>query len=208
MSVATLSRIRRSLEGCRPRLSLGISLFEEGFSLDLFGFLIALPFLYRWAYDPYEIMESWRVYYFERSVSFCWGRKHKSFRMPWSYEHIKCEVLRPDCSWVPYVASYERGKTQDGRKVEEFPYRYVLESGEVQERTAKVYVERREWRQLWLRWCPLFAHKSQSIDVSFSDEVGERTGSWKGGCIGCGWEMKRGETPEQSLRRMEKERKF
>jgi len=44
--------------------------------------------------------------------------------------------------------------------------------------------------------------------VKFSDEVGERTGSWKGGVIGTGSEMRPGESPEQCLRRMERERKF
>ena len=41
-------RITRSLEGCRFKLSLGLLMFEDGFSLDLFGFLIALPFLDRY----------------------------------------------------------------------------------------------------------------------------------------------------------------
>ncbi len=33
-------------------------------------------------------------------------------------------------------------------------------------------------------------------------------GSWKGGVLGCGYEMKPGETPKQTLRRMERERVF
>lgn len=49
---------------------------------------------------------------------------------------------------------------------------------------------------------------SRSIDVEFNAEVGERTGSWKGGCIGCGYQMNPNETPLQALRRMEAERKF
>lgn len=200
-------RILRSLEGCRLRLSFGLDLFEEGYCLDFFGFLISLPFLDRWAYDPFEIMESWGFCFYERSIHFNWGRKCKVVRLPWDWEHIKCEVLRPDGTWVPYVGSWE-DKEPDGRLEETFPYRYVLDSGEVQNRIATVYVERREWRRRWMRWCPWFAKKAQSIDVSFSDEVGERTGSWKGGTIGCGWTMLPGETAEQTLRRMERERKF
>lgn len=200
-------RIRRSLRGCRFNRSLRLCLFEEGFCLDLFGFLIALPFLDRYRYEPHEIMESWGVYYHERSVWFCWGRNLKSFDMPWSLEHIRHEVMRPDGTWVPFVGSYE-DKEPDGRWTGVFPYFYILRSGEVQNRTATVYVERIEWRQRWLKWCPLFALRRQSIDVSFNDEVGERSGSWKGGTIGCGYDMKRGETAEQTLRRMELERKF
>lgn len=201
------SRVRRSLEGCSFKLSFGLDLFEEGFCLDLFGFLIALPFLDKWAYEPHEIMESWGIAYFERSVNLKWGRRYKSIYMPWMYNHVKCEVLRPDGTWVKEVPCYSSGNP-DGRQKLVFSYSYTLRSGEVQHRNATVYIERREWRQKWLMWCPLFAKKQQSIDVSFDGEVGERTGSWKGGCIGCGYTMLPGETAETTLRRMERERVF
>src|SRR5690606_30951332 len=90
----------------------------------------------------------------------------------------------------------------------EYPYRYVLRSGEIQERTATVTVREYEHRRRWLRWTRLGARIGRSIDVKFSDEVGERTGSWKGGCVGCGYDLLPGETPELALRRMERERKF
>lgn len=208
LSSSTVRRFKRGLEGCRPKLSLRLCLFQDGFLFDVFGFLVVLPFLDRYARMPHEIMESWGVYYFERSIWFCWGDRSKSFRMPWDMEHIKCEVQRPDGSWVPYVASYETDKEPDGRWEETYPYHYRLESGDVQERNATVYVERREWRQRWLKWCPWFVKRRQSIDVRFDDEVGEGTGSWKGGCIGCGYDMKPGEKPLDTLRRMESERKF
>lgn len=44
--------------------------------------------------------------------------------------------------------------------------------------------------------------------VEFDDEVGERTGSWKGGCTGCSYEWERNETMLSALRRMEATRKF
>lgn len=103
--------------------------------------------------------------------------------MPWSWKHRLHEVLG---------------------EPEQHPYRYVLRSGEVQERTATIRPERRIWTRAWLPW----KRESRSIDIEFSEEVGERSGSWKGGCIGCGYEMRTGETPLQTLRRMEQERKF
>ena len=121
---------------------------------------------------------------------------------------VRHEVLRPDGSWVPFVGSWERDKEPDGKLVSEFPYRYMLGSGEVQNRTAKVYTERRVRRQHWLKWTSRFDRTRYAIDVQFSDEVGEGTGSWKGGCVGCGYELHPGETPELCLRRMERERKF
>jgi hypothetical protein len=209
-----MQRIRRSLEGCTPKPSLRLDLFEDCFCLDLFGFLIALPFMDRWRREPREMMESWGVYlngtqcqWKWDSIVWCWGDYTKFFHMPWEWKHYKTEVRRADGSWAKRVQSYEVGEP-DQRKVFEFPYRYMLRNGEVQERTATVFVERMEWRRKWTYRIPLFAMKRQSIEVEFSAEVGERTSSWKGGCIGCGYEMKPGETAEQTLRRMELEREF
>ena len=47
-----------------------------------------------------------------------------------------------------------------------------------------------------------------NIDVQFDGEVGERSGSWKGGTVGCGYDKLPHESIEQCLRRMEKEREF
>lgn len=152
-----------------------------------------------------------------------WWVRGVSFNLnPFEWRHIAHEVRCADGSWVPYVGSWEvgqlrtvndngatmGGKEPDGREMFEFPYRYVLKNGTAQERTAAVYVERREWRALCLRWTTLFAKRRQCIDIAFSDEVGERSGSWKGGCTGCGYDLLPNETAEQCLRRMERERKF
>ena len=125
--------------------------------------------------------------------------------------HQRHEVRRPDWTWVPAVGSWEigrYGKVPDGREMLTFPYTYVLKNGTVQKRTATVSVERRAWRPRAFQWTPLFEKSRTSIDVTFDDEVGEKSGSWKGGCIGCGYEMEARETAEQCLRRMERERKF
>lgn len=85
------------------------------------------------------------------------------------------------------------------------PYRYTLRSGQVQERTATCTIEKRKWHR---KWFPFLTRTSQVIDIEFSDEVGERSGSWKGGTIGCSYEMRPDDTIESCLRRMESERKF
>lgn len=111
------------------------------------------------------------------------GDPMKILPMPWQWRHREHKVLGEPVNYA---------------------YRYELRSGEVQERIAAVKVETRLWTRPWLPWRRL----SKSIDVTFNGEVGERSGSWKGGCIGCGYEMKRGETAVQTLRRMERERTF
>lgn len=203
-------RIRRSLRGCSLKPSLRLDLFEEEFCLDLFGFLIALPFLDRWRYEPHEIMESWGVYYFERAVWLCWGRHSKAIHMPWDYTHIRTDVLRPDGTWTKQIQSYELnpGQEPDGRQQWVMPFSYTLKSGEVQNRTATFYAERLEWRWKCLRWCPLFAKVRTSIWIEFDGEVGERTGSWKGGTVGCGTDIKQGESPVDAYHRMCRERVF
>lgn len=202
-------RLKRSLEGCRLKMCLQLIMFEEQFCLSLFGLLIPVPWLDHRVRMPRGdcMIERWGVYFDPDSIVFCWGDKSKRFWFPWMWDHCKTEVMRPDGSWAPYVASYDEGREPDGRLTEHHPYTYVLKSGEVQSRTATVHAERRTWRWRMFPWLP-FRKVRQSIDVNFDNEVGERTGSWKGGCIGCGWDMKPGETLLQTLRRMEAERTF
>ncbi len=205
----------------RFSFALELCLFEQGYSLQVaipwLRAYISLPFLRRWTRDPHEIMESWGFSYTsDCGLHLHWGRRYKIFEMPWrQWEQVSHDVLRPDGSWVPFVGCWEEkqdhrpgGKEPDGRHVETYPYRYMLRDGEVQERTATVSAERRVRRLKWLRWTSIFQRVCHSIDVKFSDEVGDESGSWKGGCVGCGWELKPDETIAHCLSRMERERRF
>lgn len=160
--------------------------------------------------EPYmRETQAWGFLTFDRGIHFHWNEAFARWDYPFfTAVHQRHEVRRADGSWVPFVGCWESNKMADRREVFTFPYTYVLKSGVIQERTATVFVERRAWRPKWLTWTGCFEKVRQSIDVHFSDEVGERSGSWKGGCIGCGWEMNPGESPEQTLRRMERERVF
>lgn len=198
--------------------------------LDVF---LYLPFPRRRILDcegraAYGERERWGVMaHFERempNVFFHWGMRCKIWDFPFfNHIHQRHEVQRPDGSWAPFVGSWEEKhpgdesvttwngkplKDPDGRHIEALPYRYVLRGGDVQTVTAACYVERMAWRPKWLTWTRLFEWERRSLGITFSDEVGERAGSWKGGCTGCGWEMLPNETIEQALRRMEAERKF
>lgn len=87
---------------------------------------------------------------------------------------------------------------------ESYPFTYVLESGESQYRTATITPEVREWRRPWLPSRKI----REEIKIEFSGEVGEETGSWKGGAVGCGTEVLPGETPLDALRRFERTAKL
>src|SRR6185312_124608 len=192
-----------------------LCMFSETFSLQLqipgIRTFIHLPMLQRWHREPHEIMESWGIESCDNTIHFKWGRHYSILHIPWSdWVQVAHEVRRPDGSWVPFVGSWEEGrngKEPDGRLYETYYYKYVLRSGEVQHRTATISTERRTRKLRWFQWLP-YAKVTHSIDVRFSDEVGERSGSWKGGTIGCGYELRPDETPRECLRRMERDRRF
>ncbi len=153
--------------------------------------------------------QNWGFTLSDDALHLRWNEHSKVWWLPWLYKiHQRHEVRRADGSWVPFVGSWENDKQPDGRDRYIYPYRYVLKNGTVQDRLAAIFIERRAWRPKWFAWTKLFENERQSIDVQFDDEVGERSGSWKGGCTGCGWEMLPCESPEQTLRRMERERVF
>lgn len=127
--------------------------------------------------------------FFADGLQVFWGKRRTEcgkdpmtiIGMPWRWHHRLHEVL---------------GEPED------HPFRYVLKSGEVQDRIATIKPERRVWTRRWLPW----KQESRYIDITFSDEVGERSGSWKGGVIGMSFDMRPGERPVDTLRRMAHER--
>lgn len=156
-----------------------------------------------------------------------WGEGCKILHWPWSWQWVRSSKMMKDGSWLHELASKPRQDfpnypiahseyrqylpIDDLKKLmwqESYPYRYVLRSGEIQERTATLRVEEREWRWRAFQWLPFPRHIQRTIDIEFNDEVGERTGSWKGGTIGCSYELRPQEMPVEALRRMEAERVF
>ncbi len=144
-----------------------------------------------------------------------WGETTTCFHMPWEWECYRTSCLRKDGTWEHDMKKdkgsksfWDKDKWRTILWGETYPYTYVLKSGTVQERLATLRVEEREWRWKSLMWFPYINITRKTIAVDFNDEVGEGTGSWKGGTLGCSYQMRHGELPEQTLRRMEKERKF
>lgn len=138
----------------------------------------------------------------EYGLTFHWGLRRKSFDWPGTLVTVEYEQQLPDESWRSVFDHSVKPYAED------HPYTYILRNGEVQARTATVTKRRHVLNRRWLRRIGWPNHIRESIDVTFSGEVGERSGSWKGGTIGCGYDLKPGETMKQSLRRMESERKF
>lgn len=187
-------------------------------SLLFFHLVIKLPFRNSWANEC--DCPKWGIAYHGQTLwiyrggkgNMNGGSKWWTIKMPWIYEWVRTSYLRKDGSWEHELKGDKRMLHRDSWKdlwwSETHPYTYTLKSGEVQKREATITVEEREWRWHWLKWLGYPRSIQTTIAVEFNDEVGERTGSWKGGTIGCGYELKRWESPLECLRRMERERKF
>lgn len=172
---------------------------------------------------------------FGASVHLNWGHRVKIVDPFWQRRYLFREFLAHDGHWLPHddqARTWAPGEGVEPHKIE-LPYHYLLSCGEVQHVTATVTRERswtvwkwfgesthpralghvarprRAWLSDWLRQMQKRLNRpSDYIEVAFSDEVGERAGSWKGGCVGCSYEMKPGETPRHTLQRMQAERRF
>ena len=101
----------------------------------------------------------------------------------------------------PYISYY------DDERVNKHYTKYI-DSYDGSEIDCVYWKESREWRPKWLTWTSWFADKREYIEVDFKQEVGRRKGSWKGGVMGCSYDLLPGETPEECIRRMEKEKDF
>lgn len=198
-----------------------------GFSLHLLFFSIYLVSPWkRKKIDWQEHYLSWGFTGFgtgtgPHSIHFNWGRRCKVVNMPWHSCHYETLYFTKR-GWVehewrkvrhlPDADRVEFGTYPKDLIQETHPYKYLLRNGTFQNRTATIHVSEMSWRQWWLmwlpRWFPGITRRRRSISVEFNEEVGERSGSWKGGCTGCGYEMRPGEMPQHTLKRMEHERVF
>jgi len=148
------------------------------------------------------------------SFWWCWDMKVYCFHMPWSLDWVRTSVLKVDNTWEHEGRKFGGSKDfwndewKNVIKYESYPYTYTLNNGVVQNRIATIHTVEREWRPRWFKWTSLFKTTHKSISIDFNEEVGERTGSWKGGVMGCSNDLLKGETPLDSLRRMEQTRKF
>lgn len=135
-----------------------------------------------------------------------WWTWHISFI---TKEWYRTSILLKDDTWEHERKGDKKNFYQDEWKSKQKSWTYDYTDnfdGEVIPTT--IYVDEREWRPKGLMWTSLFAKSRRTIDIHFSKEVGKEKGSWKGGCLGCGYELLPNESPLDCLKRMEKQRKF
>lgn len=188
-----------------PELQMDHS-YEEGiprlcFCLVWMAFHIEMPFI-KQRYDDVNNSPRYGFTVHDKAIWWHWGLKTFPFHFPWSWEIYRSDALGKDGVWV------KNNWDSDDIYKESHPYTYKLRSGEIQNRVATISQEYREWRWRWFMLIPFPRIVRNSINIDFDGEVGEEAGSWKGGTTGCGYDIKKGETMLECLRRMEAERKF
>jgi hypothetical protein len=179
--------------------------------LGLVAFTIYLH-VPRWPNQRYDIEMGYGFSFCDTGLHLHWGRQTKVLWYPWSWDFYKrWELVEGDnyakgrTFWIELPRAIDHGNLATKHTAD---YAYKLRSGDAQKVTATYYVEHQEWRCRWLKWLP-WPRKSQTcISVAFSGEVGEGINTWKGGTLGCGYQMRPGESALECLRRMETERTF
>lgn len=190
-------------------LALGYSVYHDAahFHLQIgpFNLFVKAPMLITQRKGTEDWDANYGFSYFERALQLRWRTHCKIIHMPWDWQHVRHSFLNPDGSLHHHASGFEETPAETK---EQHPYTYRRTNGEIQNRAATINGEEREWRWRWFTWLPWPRSVSRSINIDFDAEVGEQTGSWKGGTVGCGYEWRHSETMLEALRRMESERKF
>jgi len=223
----------RRARHCAAEISFGEGDGDDGIQLSLgipylFGFYFGVDGIKRYAksFDLGVRIHDGAIWLHTFSYSDEWNRSDPWWRQgltwhfPWDLKWYSTEILYFDGAKIASVeckqvsgkmrdwqTEHAERKAAEQRVSETHDYQYTLKSGEVQHRKATIVPERMTWRARWFPLLPITRTRT-SIHVEFDKEVGEETGSWKGGVTGCGTDLLPNETPLQALRRMERDRKF
>ncbi len=209
--------------------------YEDGHSrldLCLLGahVIITLPFVSKKL--PYGDCDAprWGIEICDKMVRVEWGgqgnwghNRSKSWEIPFiNWTHVRHQVECCDEYGEPYMMDYDilskmtidNGEgvqvpmsLEDNPLVNKYCTTYI-DKYDGEEISCVYWVEEREWRRKWLTKYRLFRMVRKYIEIEFGSEVGKKKGSWKGGCMGCSYDLKLGETPQQCIKRMEQEREF
>lgn len=108
-------------------------------------------------------------------------------------EHVYTEPDGGD--WTAYNAAKNACPT----------VKFTIEDYDGEKIVAATMIEEREWHfgTGWFKWLSWFCRPKicRSLDIRFSSETGPEKGSWKGGIIGTGIDMRPGEDHESAFRR-------
>jgi len=155
------------------------------FAFFVFTFMLTFP--WKWLAPDYHQCDGPR---------FGFSLSREYFHFFWGQDTGRSADPRKSYLWeTPYRWKFKE-KVQIGEPIQ-CPFRYVTQSGEVQETMATVQV----WHSLWIRFWSLAKMNMRHLDVDFHREMGEKVGTWKGGVLQSHFQMEPGENVEQALAR-------
>lgn len=159
------------------------------------------------------------VYLFDNHFNIQYGRsthdssteQRWSFFLPWTeYKYLGIKLFNIDGSLHKDIPN-KRGDYKDVEQArsEVSKVAFLLKDFDDEEIVALCHIEERRWDLgvgicSWLNYVTPRRYR-RVLSYDFSDEVGKRKGSWKGGTISSSIEMKDNEPPEAAIRRMCKE---
>ena len=187
--------------------------------ISMFGWhsMFRLPWKHK-QMDWYREEKKYGLAVFEKTLYAYWGWHCKSWEFPfltygsavrWDRYKGSTDAYFYDsmltASWEthPYKMKYQGGCQNPTTWTYDYTDPY---DGAVV--PCRFWVEEMEWRPKWLKWTKKFAKVRRYIEVEFSQEMGSRKGTWKGGTLGCGYQILPDEHPMDCIKRMEREYKF
>ena len=148
----------------------------------------------------------------ENYLSFQFGKQtddstedmQKGFFLPWrEWEHVRKTFYNLDSSVFVENAKDFEAWDKARKSVPKATFDCLDYDG--MKFIATAYIEEMEWRLGvgWFKWLRLFAKPKirRSLDLSFSEGIGRRKDSWKGGTTGHGINMRTGESVESAFQR-------
>jgi hypothetical protein len=157
---------------------------------------------------------SYGIHYAERSLHIHYGpqtldsgtSKSRVFFIPWlEWRQVRHSIYTPEGGLFANLSGIDNWQAQeilrDACPVQRF--RFADIDGEEIVATCRLEERERKLGTSWCKWLSLFrrAKVSRALNLRFSAEVGPQKGSWKGGTVGHGIEMKPGETVTDAFRR-------
>jgi len=128
--------------------------------------------------------------------------RRKSWFLPWKmWKHRYHHLLNLDGTLFMDVTKLNgwEYKNEQPKNI------YLFNDFDGEEIYATVTMEERMWTRGdgLFQWLKYFYNKkvSTDLDLEFSSEIGRRKGSWKGGTVGHGIELKPNETPTEAFKR-------
>ena len=202
------------------------------FAFLFFTFAFTIPIKSK--YNDEFNSPSYEIYIFEKTLTVRWWMKTLIWwQLPFiTWEHMKHKAECHINVYNPEILGYISTKIletkekiyQENETINKITIPYI-DSYDGTVVNATVWKEYRIWKRKWLTWLPFkepetcldktlpkwlwwTESRRDYIEIEFDKEVGRKKGTWKGGVLGCSYDLKPGETAEECLKRMEKERKF